>query len=82
MQCYFPIKIDSYLFLVNVAVPSASQMDAIESRDFPKVVNICAILAFVGRVGKSNMPSWVAVMVVFYGRITIGHVVVAFTLRN
>ena len=69
-------------FSANVAVPPASQMEAIESRDFPKVGNTCAILAFVGSAGKSNRPSWVAVMVVLSGRMTVGPDVVGFTLSN
>ena len=34
------------------------------------------------RVGKYNMTSWVEVIVVFSGRMTIGPVVVGFTLIN
>ena len=57
-------------------------MDTTDSRDFSKVRNTCAFLAFDVRVGMSNIPSWVVVMVVLSGRITVGHVVVGFTLRN
>ena len=66
----------------NVAVPPAAQMEVIESRDLPKVGNTCAILAFVSSAGKSNRPSWVAVMVVLSGRMTFGPDVVGFTLSN
>ena len=57
-------------------------MAAIESRDWAKVRNTCAILAFVGSACKSNMPSWVDVMVVLSGRMTVGPDEVGFTLSN
>ena len=67
---------------MNVAILPASQMEAIERRDFPKVGNTCDILAFVGSVGKSNRPSWVVVMVVLSGRMTVVPNVIGFTLSN
>ena len=57
-------------------------MEAIESRDFLKVGNMCTILAFVGIVSKSKRPPWLAVIVVFSGRMTVGSVVVGFKLSN
>ena len=82
LQSYFFVFVDSYFFSANVAVPPTSQMEAIKSRDLPKVGNTCAILAVVGSAGKSNMPSWVAVMVVLSGRMSFGPDVIGFTLSN
>ena len=78
----FPLKLTVTSFAANVAVPPASRMEAIESIALTKVGNTCTILAVVGRVGKSKIPLWVAVIVVFSGRMTFGPVVVGFTLSN
>ena len=78
----FPSKVIVTVLFLKIAVPPASQIEAIESRDLPKVGNTCAVLACTGRVGKYKVPLCVAVMVVFSGMITVGTEVVGLILSS
>ena len=63
-------------------MPPASQIEDIHIRDLPNAGNTWALRAFLGRAGKSKVPSWVVVMAVLSGRITVEPVVVGIVLSK
>ena len=66
----------------NMAVLSASKIEATERKDFPSVGHTCAVRASKGRTGKCKVPSCVTEMVVSSDDMTVGPFLVRFVLST